>query len=41
MALRMERVETLAQELFVLQTMGDDRSVVKTYINGQDSSVTA
>jgi len=41
MALRMERVETLAQELFVLQTMGDDRSVVATYIDGQDSALTA
>ena len=41
MALRMERVETLVQELFVLQTMGDDRAVLKTYIAGQDSSVTA
>ena len=41
MALRMERVETLVQELFVLQTMGDDRSIVKTYVAGQDSSETA
>jgi len=41
MALRMERVEDLAQELFVLQTMGDDRSVVTTYVAGQDSSKTA
>ena len=41
MALRMERVEDLSQELFVLQTMGDDRSVVKTYVAGRDSSVIA
>lgn len=41
MALRMERVRTLPQELFVLQTMGDDRSVVKTYVAGEDSSATA
>ncbi len=34
MALRMERVSTLAEELFVLQTMGDDRSVVETYVAG-------
>jgi len=34
MALRMETVETLAQELFVLQTMGDDRAVVETYAAG-------
>lgn len=41
MRLRMERVENLAQELFVLQTMGDDRAVKATYIAGQDSSATA
>lgn len=41
MRLRMERVETLAQELFVLQTMGDDRAVLTTYVAGQDSSLTA
>ena len=35
MALRMERVSTLAEELFILQTMGDDRSVVETYIAGK------
>jgi len=34
MALRMETVETLAEELFVLQTLGDDRSVVETYVAG-------
>lgn len=34
MALRMETVETLAEELFLLQTLGDDRSVVETYIAG-------
>ena len=34
MALRMERVSTLAEELFILQTMGDDRSVVETYVAG-------
>jgi guanine deaminase len=34
MAIRMERVETLANELFLLQTAGDDRSVVETYIAG-------
>ncbi len=34
MALRMERAETLAEELFVLQMMGDDRAVVQTYVAG-------
>lgn len=35
MALRAETVRTLAEELFVLQTMGDDRSVVETYVAGR------
>ena len=35
MALRMEAVETLANELFLLQTCGDDRSVVETYVAGK------
>lgn len=35
MALRMERAETLAEELFLLQTMGDDRAVREVYIAGQ------
>lgn len=34
MRLRMETVTSLAQELFVLQTMGDDRAVAETYIAG-------
>ena len=34
MALRMETVEGLAEELFVLQTLGDDRAVVETYVAG-------
>ncbi|PKQ08461.1 MAG: guanine deaminase [Alphaproteobacteria bacterium HGW-Alphaproteobacteria-10] len=34
MALRAETVETLAQELFVLQTMGDDRSVAAVHVAG-------
>ncbi len=37
MALRMEAVTTLAEELFVLQTLGDDRSVVETYVAGMAS----
>jgi len=35
MALKMERVETLAEELFLLQTCGDDRVVVETYVAGR------
>lgn len=34
MALRMETVETLSEELFVLQTMGDDRAIAETYVAG-------
>ncbi|MEL7211828.1 MAG: guanine deaminase [Pseudomonadota bacterium] len=34
MALRMERAETLEEELFVLQIMGDDRAIVQTYVAG-------
>lgn len=34
MRLRMERVSTLAEELFLLQTLGDDRAVVETYVAG-------
>ncbi len=35
MAVRMERVETLANELFLLQTCGDDRTVAETYVMGK------
>ena len=35
MALRMEAAETLSEELFVLQTMGDDRSVAAVYVAGE------
>lgn len=34
MRLRMETVSTLAEELFLLQTLGDDRTVAETYIAG-------
>ena len=34
MAHRMERVESLADELFVLMTLGDDRAVRATYVAG-------
>ena len=35
MRLRMETVKSLAEELFLLQTLGDDRSVVETYVAGR------
>jgi guanine deaminase len=35
MRLRMETVETLAEELFLLQTLGDDRSVEEVYVAGR------
>lgn len=35
MALRAERITTLAEELFLLQVLGDDRAVVQTYVGGQ------
>ena len=35
MALRMQTAENLVDELFLLQTCGDDRSVVETYVAGR------
>ena len=35
MALRMETVRSLAEELFVLQTMGDDRAIAAVYAAGR------
>lgn len=35
MALRMEVVTRLSDELFLLQTMGDDRSIIETYVAGK------
>ena len=35
MKLRMETVETLAEELFLLQTLGDDRAVAEVYVSGK------
>ncbi len=35
MALRMETADTLAEELFLLQTLGDDRAVVEVYVAGK------
>ena len=34
MALRYERAKTLAEELFILQIMGDDRAIAETYVAG-------
>jgi guanine deaminase len=38
MRLRMERAGTLAEELFLLQTLGDDRAVREVYIAGRSAS---
>ena len=35
MALRMETIETLAEELFLLQTLGDDRAIAEVYVAGK------
>jgi guanine deaminase len=35
MALKMEVVKTLAEELFLMQTMGDDRTIAETYVAGK------
>jgi len=35
MAARMERAETVEDELFCLQTMGDDRAIAETWISGK------
>lgn len=37
MRLRMETVTSLSEELFLLQTLGDDRAVVETYVAGKAS----
>ena len=34
-ALKMEVVTTLAEELFLMQTMGDDRTIAETYVAGE------
>ncbi|MCM2473079.1 guanine deaminase [Rhizobium sp. CG5] len=41
MALRMETVKTLGEELFLLQTLGDDRAIVETYVAGRASKPNA
>ncbi|MBO6537807.1 MAG: guanine deaminase [Rhizobiaceae bacterium] len=35
MIIRAEKIETLAEELFLLQTLGDDRAIVETYVAGK------
>jgi guanine deaminase len=35
MALKMEVATTLAEELFLMQTMGDDRTIAETYVAGK------
>ena len=35
MALRMERCKSLAEELFILQIMADDRAIAETYVAGE------
>ncbi len=35
MALRYQTVSSLSEELFLLQTLGDDRAVVETYVAGE------
>ncbi len=37
MRLRMETVTSLTEELFLLQTLGDDRAVIETYVAGKAS----
>ncbi|MER9689330.1 guanine deaminase [Mesorhizobium sp. M0139] len=39
MRLRMETVETLAEELFLLQTLGDDRAVREVYVAGRPAKI--
>ncbi|TCM58403.1 guanine deaminase [Rhizobium sp. PP-F2F-G48] len=40
MALKAEVVASLSDELFLLQTMGDDRAVVETYVAGRAAKTT-
>jgi guanine deaminase len=35
MALRAETIETLPEELFLLETLGDDRAIAATYVAGE------
>jgi guanine deaminase len=40
MALRMDTITALSEELFLLQTLGDDRAVAEVYVAGQASKST-
>lgn len=40
MRIRMETVETLVEELFLMQTMGDDRSIAEVYVAGKAAKST-
>lgn len=40
MAMKMEVVNRLTEELFLLQTMGDDRAVIETYVAGKPAKTT-
>jgi len=40
MALRMQTVATLAEELFLLQTLGDDRAIAEVYVAGAKAKST-
>ena len=41
MELRMDRAETLSEELFVMQIMGDDRAIDQVYVHGTAQKGTA
>lgn len=40
MRIRMETVETLVEELFLMQTMGDDRTIAEVYVAGRAAKST-
>jgi guanine deaminase len=40
MRIRMETVETLVEELFLMQTMGDDRTIAEVYVAGRPAKST-
>ncbi|ATU91111.1 guanine deaminase [Phyllobacterium zundukense] len=40
MRIRMETVETLVEELFLMQTMGDDRAIAEVYVAGRAAKST-
>ena len=40
MALKLQAVTTLSEELFLLQTLGDDRAIAETYVAGEPAKST-